>query len=64
MHHTQIKPEVRALIADATPVRPNPPIATAAAAMPAARPNLFLMFIFSPFADVNPVNGQRATTGR
>ena len=39
--------------ADATPVRPSPPIAAAVAAMPAARPSLFLMFILLTFLRVS-----------
>src|SRR5580704_4586099 len=35
-----------AVLADAAPVRQSPVIATAAAVMPAARPSVFLMFIF------------------
>src|SRR5579859_6983685 len=40
----------RAVLADAVPVRPSPVIATTAAATPATRPSLFLMFIIAPFS--------------
>src|SRR5580704_9326478 len=40
----------RAVLADAVPVRPSPVIATTAAATPATRPSLLLMFIFAPFS--------------